>query len=63
SSTNVLRNFRNIQNFQFSVVRTVTDLNVDNKQVNIVVTWDWKENTVANGNPYTHTISTIVKRS
>jgi prepilin-type N-terminal cleavage/methylation domain-containing protein len=59
----VLRNFRNIQNFPFTVVRTVTDLNVDNKQVNIVVTWDWKENTVANGNPYTHTISTIVKRS
>jgi len=63
SSTNVLRNFRNIQNFQFSVVRTVTDLNVDNKQVNIAVTWDWKEKTVVNGNPYTHTISTIVKRS
>ena len=62
SSTSVLRNFRNIASFPYTVARTVTDLNVDNKQVNIAVTWEWKENTVANGNPYTHSITTIVKR-
>jgi prepilin-type N-terminal cleavage/methylation domain-containing protein len=62
SSTTILRNFRNIANFQYSVTRTVTDLNSDNKQVNITVTWEWKENTVANGNPLTHSITSIVRR-
>jgi prepilin-type N-terminal cleavage/methylation domain-containing protein len=61
-NTTVLRNFRNVANFQYNVTRTVTDLNTDNKQVNITVTWEWKENTVANGNPLTHNITSIVKR-
>jgi len=58
----VWRNFRNIANFQYTVTRTVTDLNSDNKQVNITVIWEWKENTVANGNPLTHSITSIVRR-
>lgn len=62
SNTTVLRNFRNIANFQYNVTRTVTDLNSDNKQVNITVTWEWKENTTANGNPLTHNITSIVRR-
>lgn len=62
SNTVVLRNFRNIANFQYNVTRTVTDLNSDNKQVNITVTWEWKENTAANGNPLTHNITSIVRR-
>jgi prepilin-type N-terminal cleavage/methylation domain-containing protein len=61
-NTTVLRNFRNVANFQYNVTRTVTDLNTDNKQVNITVTWEWKENTVANGHPLTHNITSIVKR-
>jgi type IV pilus assembly protein PilV len=62
TSNTVLRNFRNIANFQYNVTRTITDLNSDNKQVNITVTWEWKENTVANGNPLTHSITSIVRR-
>ena len=62
SSTNVLRNFRNIQNFQYTVTRNVFDRGLENKQIDIIVRWDWKENTVANGNPYTHTITSIVRR-
>jgi len=62
SNATILRNFRNIANFQYTVTRTVTNLNSDNKQVNITVTWDWKENTVANGNPLTHSITSIVRR-
>jgi len=58
----VNRNIRNISNFPYSVVRTVSNLNADSKQVVITVTWDWKARTAANGNPYTHTISTIVRR-
>jgi type IV pilus assembly protein PilV len=58
----VSRNLRNIANFQYTVTRTVTDLNSDNKQVNITVIWEWKENTVANGNPLTHSITSIVRR-
>jgi type IV pilus assembly protein PilV len=52
----VSRNFRNITNFSYTVTRTVTDLNADNKQVNITVTWEWK------GNPYTHSITSILRR-
>ena len=62
STTTISRNFRNIANFQYTVTRMVTDLNTDNKQVNITVTWEWKENTVANGNPLTHSITSIVRR-
>ena len=63
SGGTVLRSLRNIANFQYTVTRTVTDLNSDNKQMNITVTWEWKENTVANGNPLTHSITSIVRRS
>jgi hypothetical protein len=59
----VSRDFRNIPAFQYAVTRDVTDLNLNNKQVNITVTWEWKERTVANGNPYTHSITTILRRS
>jgi hypothetical protein len=62
SGGTVLRNFRNMANFQYTVTRTITDLNSDNKQVNITITWEWKEQTVANGNPYTHSITTILRR-
>jgi len=62
SNNTVNRNFRNIPAFQYTVTRTVTDLNLNNKQVDITVTWDWKERTVANGNPYTHSITTIVRK-
>lgn len=64
----VQRSFKNIANFQYAVSRTVTDLDTDYsltpnvKQIVITVTWEWKENTVANGNPFTHTITTISKR-
>ncbi len=57
----VNRNFRSTS-VPFTVTRTVSDLNTDNKQINITVTWEWKEKTVANGNPYTHSITTIRKR-
>jgi prepilin-type N-terminal cleavage/methylation domain-containing protein len=63
STAPISRNFRNIANFQYTVTRTITDLNSDNKQVNITVLWEWKENTVANGNPLTHSITSIVRRS
>jgi len=57
----VNRSFRST-NVPFTITRTVSDLNTDNKQINITVTWEWKEKTVANGNPYTHNITTIRKR-
>lgn len=50
------RRLRNIAAFTYTVTRTVTDINTDSKQVVMTVTWIWKEN------PYTHTISTIVRR-
>ena len=58
SATGVLveRNLRNISGFDFCTNRAVTTLNTDNKQVTITVGWKWKEN------PYTHSISSIVRR-
>jgi type IV pilus assembly protein PilV len=58
----VSRNLRNITNFQYTVTRTVTSRGTDNKQIDITIRWEWKEKTVANGNPYTHSISTILRR-
>jgi len=52
----VSRNMRNILNFQYSVVRTVSALNTDSKQVVIAVNWNWK------ARPYTHTISSILRK-
>jgi type IV pilus assembly protein PilV len=52
----VTRNLRNITNFPYNVTRTVIDLNVDNKQINIIVTWTWRDTT------YTHSITSIVRR-
>jgi len=52
----VTRNLRNIPNFSYNVTRTITNINADTTQVAIAVTWTWK------GNPYNHTISTILRR-
>lgn len=63
TSEQVVRNFRNITSFTYNVTRTVTDFRGgEDKQVNITVTWEWKEKTVGNGNPYTHSISTLLRR-
>ncbi len=64
----VTRSFRNISTFQYNVTRTVHILDTDDvlnptlKEIIIQVKWDWKENTEANGNPFKHTITSIVKR-
>jgi prepilin-type N-terminal cleavage/methylation domain-containing protein len=68
----VRRNIRNITGgVVFNTRMVVTELDGDgnpgtddanNKQINITVTWEWRDNTVANGNAYTHRISTIRKR-
>ncbi len=58
----VSRNLRNITNFQYTVTRTVASRGTDNKQIDITIRWEWKEKTVANGNPYTHSITTILRR-
>ena len=66
----VTRRVRNAD-IVFHTTTTVTELDGDgnfatddanNKEINILVFWDWKENTVANGNPYKHSITTIRKR-
>jgi len=62
TNATVFRNFRNVTNFPYTVTTAVSDLNLDNKQINVTVTWEWREKTVANGNPYTHRISTIMRR-
>jgi prepilin-type N-terminal cleavage/methylation domain-containing protein len=50
------RNFRNIQNFPFGTNRTVTDLNADTKQIEILVRWEHKNEC------YTHSATTLRRR-
>ena len=57
----VQRQFRNFA-VNFTPRRTITDLGGDDKRVDIAITWEWRNRTVATGNPYTYTVSTIVRR-
>lgn len=50
------RNFRNIQNFPFGTRRTVTDLNADTKQIQVLVRWEYKNEC------YTHSATTLRRR-
>ena len=54
---------RNLSLYRYGVQQTVSSLGSDSKLVVITVTWDWKDKTAANGNPYTHTITTVVRRT
>jgi len=69
----IVRNVRNITGgVTFNTRMLVAELDGDGnlatgddantKQINIITTWEWRDNTVANGNAYTHSISTIRKR-
>ena len=58
SSVPVTRNIRNITGgFTFNTSMAVADLGGDSKQINIAITWQWK------GNPYSHSITTIRRRT
>jgi len=59
----ITRNIRSkTGGFIYNTMMTVTNLNADNRRITITVRWNWKEKTMANGNPYTHSISSIVRR-
>lgn len=68
----IVRNMRNITGgVTFNTRMVVAELDGDSnlgtddantKQINVTTTWEWRDNTVANGNAYTHRISTIRKR-
>lgn len=49
------RNLRGITNFRFTRTTTVTDLNTENKQVVVSVTWRWKDE------DYSQSLSTLRK--
>jgi prepilin-type N-terminal cleavage/methylation domain-containing protein len=68
----IVRNVRNITGgVTFNTRMVVAELDGDSnlgtddantKQINVTTTWEWRDNTVANGNAYTHRISTMRKR-
>jgi prepilin-type N-terminal cleavage/methylation domain-containing protein len=72
SDVPIVRNVRNIAGgVNYTTRVAVTELDGDGnlgtddanaKQINVTTTWEWRDKTVANGNPYTHRISTIRKR-
>ena len=63
TSTVVTSSMRNIISYPYTVTQTVIQpTGSDVKVVTIEVKWDWKDKTVANGNAYTHTITTVVRK-
>jgi len=62
SNKTISISLRNITNFSYIVTTTITAPSADSRRVDISVAWDWKEKTQANGNPYIHSVSTIVRR-
>jgi prepilin-type N-terminal cleavage/methylation domain-containing protein len=68
----IVRNIRNITGgVTFNTRVVVAELDGDGnlgtddantKQINVTTTWEWRDNTIANGNAYAHRISTIRKR-
>ena len=57
----ITREFRNFD-VNFTPRRVITDLGGDDKRLDITITWEWKNRTIASGNPYTYTVSTIARR-
>lgn len=57
----ITRSFRNVD-VAFTITRRIDDLSADNKNIEIRVSWDWKERNAVNLNPYTYTITTVMKR-
>jgi hypothetical protein len=52
----VLRNFRNIQNFPYGTQVTVTDIDADTKQIQVLVRWQYKNEC------YTHSVISVRRR-
>ena len=50
------RDFRNIQNFPFGTRRTVIDQDVDTKQIEVLVRWEYKQEC------YTHSATSLRRR-
>ena len=52
----IIRNFRNMANFDFGTRRTVAAMGSDNRQITVLVRWVYRNEC------YTHSVSTIVRR-
>jgi prepilin-type N-terminal cleavage/methylation domain-containing protein len=57
----VTRTFRNISR-NFKIIRTIADLDTNNKQITITVTWEWRDRNETSGTEYVHTINSILRR-
>lgn len=51
----VTREFKNFQ-IAFTRQRNIGDLNIDNKQVNVIISWTWK------GENFNHNVTTVMRR-
>lgn len=57
----VPRTFRNISR-NFTIIRTISDLDTNNKQITITVTWEWRDRNEASGTEYVHSINSVLRR-
>jgi hypothetical protein len=58
---NTRKTMRNVLGANYVITVTVRSLDNDNKQVTVLVTWDWKERTRAGGNPNTHQVVGLLR--
>ena len=58
---NTVRSSRNLTS-NYDIRVTVEKMDDDNKQATVLVRWDWKERTVAGGNPYSHQAVALLRR-
>lgn len=60
---NTRRSVRNILAANYVVTVTIITLDTDNKQVTVLVNWDWKERTFAGANPNVHQVVSLLRRT
>jgi prepilin-type N-terminal cleavage/methylation domain-containing protein len=61
---NTVRASRNLsRNYVIEVTIVPLDNPANNKQVTVEVKWDWKERTFASGNPYSHKVVVLLRRT
>jgi prepilin-type N-terminal cleavage/methylation domain-containing protein len=59
---NTQKTVRNILTANYVVTVTITDMDASNKQADVLVQWDYKERTLANGSANAHRVVSLLRR-
>jgi hypothetical protein len=59
---NTRKTARNILNANYIVTVRITNMDANNKQADVLVQWDYKDRTLAGGNPNAHRVVSLLRR-